>query len=205
MRQDVPRRAAVGVLAGGAGFLIERAHGQVVWQVDASKCVNSRLGEEGVEACNLCTSECVVSLSAVRAVNEHAKCGRCNICPAYFNITSAVDEKGLPSDMPALSSTPTRNPEWMLRYGIPEYRLPKAALDAEIAVVRRLGAEFRLNTRWGVDFTLSELRARYQAVFVAIGAQGAQMLRCPGKSLLYPASPFWSKSPPAEYLRSARM
>jgi ferredoxin len=40
----------------------------------------------------------VVALSAVRAVNEHARCGRCNICPAYFNITSAVDEKGLPSE-----------------------------------------------------------------------------------------------------------
>jgi ferredoxin len=40
----------------------------------------------------------VVGLSAVRAVNEHSKCGRCNVCPAYFNITSAVDEKGMPSE-----------------------------------------------------------------------------------------------------------
>jgi electron transport complex protein RnfB len=69
----------------------------VVWQVNASRCANSRLGEVGVEACNLCTSSCVVSLSAVRAVNEHAKCGRCSICPAYFDISSAVDERGLPS------------------------------------------------------------------------------------------------------------
>jgi electron transport complex protein RnfB len=40
----------------------------------------------------------VVSQSAVRAVNNFAKCGRCYICPAYFNIRSAVDEKGLPSE-----------------------------------------------------------------------------------------------------------
>lgn len=98
MSQDVTRRVAVLALAGGAGFLVRKAHGQVVWQVNASKCVNSRLGEVGVEACTLCTSSCVVSLSAVRAVNEYSKCGRCNICPAYFNIASAVDEKGLPSE-----------------------------------------------------------------------------------------------------------
>ena len=55
-------------------------------------------GRPRVEACNLCTTECVVALSAVRAVNEYSKCGRCNICPAYFNITSAVNEQGQPSE-----------------------------------------------------------------------------------------------------------
>ncbi|HVP45337.1 MAG TPA: 4Fe-4S binding protein [Bryobacteraceae bacterium] len=92
------RGTVLATLGGGAGFLIRKAHGQVVWQVDAARCLNSRLGEVGVAACNLCTTECVVSLSAVRAVNEHSRCGRCNICPAYFNITSAVDDRGLPSE-----------------------------------------------------------------------------------------------------------
>ena len=82
------------------------------------------------------------------------------------------------------------HPGGMLRYGIPEYRLPKQALDAEIASVRQLGAEFRMNTRWGVDFTLAELRTRYQAVFVAIGAQGAQGLHCPGDDLALPGIGF---------------
>ena len=89
-----------GVLAGMAGsilFLARKANGEIVWQVNASRCLNSRLGEVGVDACNLCTSECVVSLSAVRAVNEHSRCGRCSICPAYYDITSAVNEHGLPS------------------------------------------------------------------------------------------------------------
>jgi Na+-translocating ferredoxin:NAD+ oxidoreductase subunit B len=84
-------------MGGAALFLVRKANGEVVWQVNASKCVNSRLGEVTVDACNLCTTECVVSLSAVRAVNEYSKCGRCNICPAYFDITSAVNEQGLPS------------------------------------------------------------------------------------------------------------
>jgi len=110
MNQNVTRRAAVAALAGGAGFLAHKAHGQVVWQVNASKCINSRLGETTVEACNLCTSSCVVGLSAVRAVNEHSKCGRCNICPAYFNITSAVDEKGMPSEKLCPRDAITRKP-----------------------------------------------------------------------------------------------
>jgi formate dehydrogenase major subunit len=69
----------------------------------------------------------------------------------------------------------------MLRYGIPEYRLPKNALDSEIDAVRELGAHFRMGECWGRDFTLAELRSNYDAVFIAIGAQKAQGLRCPGE------------------------
>jgi formate dehydrogenase major subunit len=69
----------------------------------------------------------------------------------------------------------------MLRYGIPAYRLPKDALDAEVAGLRTLGAHFRMGARWGEDFTLAELRGTYDAVFVAIGAQRAKGLRCPGE------------------------
>lgn len=92
-------RGAAALALGSAGFhLVRKAEGQIVWNVDPGKCINSRLGETGVEVCGLCTTECVVSQSAVRAVNEFSKCGRCNICPAYFNVTSAVNEKGLPSE-----------------------------------------------------------------------------------------------------------
>lgn len=107
MSDEVTRRDLLGTavkgavlvgLGGAALHLVQKAHGQVVWQVDASQCLNSRLGEVNVEVCGLCTTECVVALSAVRAINEYSKCGRCNICPAYFNITSAVDERGLPSE-----------------------------------------------------------------------------------------------------------
>src|SRR5512145_1218208 len=106
MRDDITRRDALKTVIRGtvlvglgstAGFLIRKADGQVVWQVDSSRCVNSRLGEAGTAICNLCTTQCVVSQSAVRAVNNFAQCGRCCICPAYYNIKSAVDELGLPS------------------------------------------------------------------------------------------------------------
>ena len=74
-------------------------------------------------------------------------------------------------------------PGGMLRYGIPAFRLPKDALDAEIGMIRNLGAEFRMNSRWGRDFSLASLRARHDAVFLAIGAQQAQELRCEGEEL----------------------
>jgi formate dehydrogenase major subunit len=74
-------------------------------------------------------------------------------------------------------------PGGMLRYGIPEYRLPRAALDAEIEVVERLGASFRMNRRWGHDFTLAELRRDHDAVFLGIGAQRSSTLGCEGEDL----------------------
>jgi len=74
-------------------------------------------------------------------------------------------------------------PGGMLRYGIPAYRLPKDALDAEIDLARKVGAEFRMESRWGEDFTLAGLRDDHDAVFLAIGAQRAQGLRCEGEEL----------------------
>jgi formate dehydrogenase major subunit len=71
----------------------------------------------------------------------------------------------------------------MLRYGIPEYRLPRAALDEEIRVIERLGATFRMNSRWGREFRLADLRRDHDAVFLAIGAQLSQDLRCQGEEV----------------------
>ena len=81
-------------------------------------------------------------------------------------------------------------PGGMLRYGIPAYRLPKDALDAEIAGLRALGAEFHMSARWGEDFTLAGLRQVHDAVFVAIGAQRAQGLGCPGEGHALPGVGF---------------
>ncbi len=60
-----------------------------------------------------------------------------------------------------------------LRYGIPEYRLPKATLDKEIELMCRAGMEIRLNQAMGRDFTLDQLSQEYDAVCLAIGAQKA--------------------------------
>jgi formate dehydrogenase major subunit len=67
----------------------------------------------------------------------------------------------------------------MLRYGIPEYRLPKAMLDREIAWITDLGVEVRKNVRLGEDFTLQSLRDEYDAVFLGMGAQNAKGMGLP--------------------------
>ena len=71
----------------------------------------------------------------------------------------------------------------MLRYGIPEYRLPKAILDAEIEEIKSLGVEFRNNVMLGKDITLDEIRSSHDAVLVANGAWKSTSIRCKGEEL----------------------
>ncbi len=92
------RGAALVGMGGVTAFLTVKAHGTVAWEIDTEKCINSQLGALGVEICDLCATDCVLPLSAVRAANNYAECGRCYICPAYFQITSAVGPDGLPSE-----------------------------------------------------------------------------------------------------------
>jgi NADPH-dependent glutamate synthase beta subunit-like oxidoreductase/Pyruvate/2-oxoacid:ferredoxin oxidoreductase delta subunit len=69
----------------------------------------------------------------------------------------------------------------MLRYGIPDYRLPPAVLDAEIDRILDMGVELKLNTSVGNDISLDELRSNYDAVFVALGAHLGIQLRIEGE------------------------
>lgn len=72
----------------------------------------------------------------------------------------------------------------MLRLGIPEYRLPRELIKAEINAILSLGVDLRLNQRLGRDFTLSDLAERgYKAVFLAIGAHKGRDVRVPGSEL----------------------
>jgi NADH-quinone oxidoreductase subunit F len=59
----------------------------------------------------------------------------------------------------------------MLVLGVPEYRLPRETVQAEIKAIESLGVEILRNRRLGRDFTLSDLRQQgYEAVFLGIGA-----------------------------------
>ncbi len=71
----------------------------------------------------------------------------------------------------------------MLRYGIPEYRLPKAVLDTEIDEIRSLGVEMINNCTIGKDITLTEIKEKHDAVLVANGAWKSSSIRCPGEEL----------------------
>jgi putative selenate reductase len=70
----------------------------------------------------------------------------------------------------------------MVGGAIPEYRLPRATIDQDLAVLERLGVEIRHGVRAGVDVTLEGLRADgFAAVFVAVGAQQGKRLGLPGE------------------------
>ena len=72
----------------------------------------------------------------------------------------------------------------MLRYGIPEYRLPKKVLDWEIDGILNLGIKTHFNVTFGIDFDLASLvSAGYDAIFLGIGAWKDSSLRVEGEDL----------------------
>ncbi|ODA41406.1 Formate dehydrogenase, major molybdopterin-binding subunit [Desulfosporosinus sp. BG] len=71
----------------------------------------------------------------------------------------------------------------MLRYGIPEYRLPKEILDAEINTLTKMGVEIKYNVKLGEDISLLYLKKMYDAVFVAIGAWESSSMGCEGQDM----------------------
>jgi glutamate synthase (NADPH/NADH) small chain len=74
-------------------------------------------------------------------------------------------------------------PGGLLRYGIPDFKLEKALVDARIFQLRAEGVSFTTGMHVGVDVTLGELRARYDAVVVATGATLPRDLPIPGRDL----------------------
>jgi dissimilatory sulfite reductase flavoprotein subunit len=72
-------------------------------------------------------------------------------------------------------------PGGMLRYGIPQYRLPRNVLDAEIQRILDLGVELRCNQIIGDGLSLENLRKEYKVIFVGIGAHKGLKLGVPGE------------------------
>ena len=74
-------------------------------------------------------------------------------------------------------------PGGMLRYALPQYRLPKDTLDREIALIRGLGVRFTCNTTVGRDVTLEKLTNAHDAVLLAFGTWEGEDLAVPGRGL----------------------
>ncbi len=70
-----------------------------------------------------------------------------------------------------------------LRYGIPEYRLPKSILDKEIELMCRNGMVVECDKKLGVDFTLSDFSNDFDAVCLAVGASQAVEMNYNGSDL----------------------
>ncbi len=71
-------------------------------------------------------------------------------------------------------------PGGMMRYGIPEYRLPYDVLDHEISVIESMGVEIRCNMRVGREISIDQLRQAYDAVVLGIGLHQGRSTRVPG-------------------------
>jgi NADH-quinone oxidoreductase subunit F len=80
----------------------------------------------------------------------------------------------------------------MLRFAIPEYRLPKAVLRRELDLIEGVGVKMVFNTRIGIDIPLNELASQFDAVFLSIGTWKESWLYLPGTELknVHPALPF---------------
>jgi glutamate synthase (NADPH) small chain len=83
----------------------------------------------------------------------------------------------------------------VLRYGIPEFRLPKEIIDREVAVLAELGVNIECNVIIGKTLTIRELREEFDAVFIANGAGLPTMLNIPGENLkgVYAANEFLTR------------
>ncbi len=68
----------------------------------------------------------------------------------------------------------------MLAVGIPEYRLPRVLIKAEVEFIEALGVEFRCNTKVGEDISLAEIRSQHRATIIAVGLKRSRTLSIPG-------------------------
>jgi len=71
----------------------------------------------------------------------------------------------------------------VLVYGIPEFRLPKEIVRAEVEALQELGVEFLTNYVIGLTETIEELQARFDAIFIGVGAGLPYFLNVPGEHL----------------------
>lgn len=83
----------------------------------------------------------------------------------------------------------------VLIYGIPEFRLPKDIVKAEVDALASIGVEFVTNYVIGLTETIDELRARYDAIFIGVGAGLPYFLNIPGEHLngVYSANEFLTR------------
>jgi len=99
--------------------------------------------------------------------------------PASLAVASELIKKGYEVDIYEEYNVPGG----VLTYGIPAYRLPWEIIEYETNVLKENGVKFILNTKVGKDITFEELRQKYNAIFIGIGANQSLYLRLPGENL----------------------
>ena len=96
-------------------------------------------------------------------------------------LTAAIDLRRLGHDVTIYEAL--HAPGGVLMYGIPEFRLPKAIINAEVDVVKRMGVQIEYNYVIGQIETVDELLERHDAVFLGTGAGLPWFMDLPGENL----------------------
>ncbi len=83
----------------------------------------------------------------------------------------------------------------VLQYGIPQFRLPKELVNAEIDGLKKLGVKIELNMVIGKVFTIDELKEQFDAIFIGSGAGLPSFMHIPGENLngVYSANEFLTR------------
>jgi formate dehydrogenase beta subunit len=76
-------------------------------------------------------------------------------------------------------------PGGMSAMGIPDYRLPRSVLRREVEIIQSVGVEIRYNTAVGRDITMKKIKDEFDAIFIAVGAQGSSSMRVEGEDVGY--------------------
>jgi len=76
-------------------------------------------------------------------------------------------------------------PGGMSAMGIPDYRLPRHILRREVEIIQSMGVKIRYNTMVGRDITMKKIREEFDAIFIAVGAQGSTSMRVEGEDAGY--------------------
>ncbi len=98
--------------------------------------------------------------------------------PAGLSVAYFLRLQGVSSDIFEMME----KPGGMLRYGIPEYRLPKFLLDKEIAHFEKMGGiKIHCNKKLGEDIQLDDLKSKYDAVAITVGSWKPSSMRAEGE------------------------
>ena len=108
-------------------------------------------------------------------------------------LTAAIDLRRAGHDVTIYEAL--HAPGGVLMYGIPEFRLPKAIVEAEVEVVRKMGVDIEYNYVIGKLETLDDLLERHDAVFLGTGAGLPWFMNLPGENLngIYSANEYLTR------------
>ncbi len=194
VRVNIPRfieHLRVGDLAGAADSLLaDNALPCVTGRVCPqeiqceSRCVRRKKGESvGIGYLERYVADWAMAHAAERAAAMPAPTGRrvAIVGSGPAGLTAAGELAKLGHAVTIFEAF--HAPGGVLIYGIPEFRLPKDIVQAEVGRLRGLGVAIETNAIVGKTYTLPELRAEFDAIFVAVGAGLPVFMDVPGENL----------------------